>query len=284
MKKIIILLVMVTIALSTVMAQSRGGNQSRTQPPATTFSGQAFNGATGLYTIPTGRIGWDRNDFAMDFGYRAIMNDDAGIAHIPSITLSMFKFIELSFAFDIQPDYNYGSYNNDDFLTGFKLRLPTSSTAIALGFNMHLINFDHDDDHNQYNTFQPYIAITYPGNFFTMPAETTITIGKTFYSGKRDNTNIDFGMGFDINLLPSVFNNVVHLVIDFANYGYSDDAWPGYGGAEWRGVFNVGFRFNLSSIPAFSKYKFVLDAAFNDILDSGQRSFTIGAVFGIPLI
>ena len=279
MKKILALLILTSIAFTSAMAQARGGTQSR-GGGASPIRGQALNGTTGLYTLPTGYIGWEgNNDLALDIGYRAIFNS-SGTAHIPSLTLSLFKFVEAAFAYDIQPD-RYNNDDNDDLLMGFKVKLPTGNTAIALGFNIQLINMSHN--HN-YNAYQPYIAISYPGNFFSMPAETTLVIGKTFHDN-TDDTNIDFGMGFDIVLFPDVFNKLLHLIVDFANFGYSHDAWPGgYNAAAWRGVFNVGFRFDLSQLPPFTKYKFVLDAAFNDILDDGSRSFTFGVVFGIPLM
>jgi len=247
--------------------------------------GQSLNGSTGLYSIPTGRVGWETaGNFAVDFGYRAVINNDAGVAHIPAVSISLFKCVELSAAFDFQPE-NYDRYNreNNDLLTGIKFKLPTKNTAIAIGANVHFLNIE-SDVHN-YNAYQPYLAITYPGTFFAMPAETTIVFGKTFYSGRDNNSNIDFGMGFDLVLFPDVFGNAVHWIIDFANFSYSDNAWPHYNNyyttnAIWRGVFNTGFRIDLSTIPGLDKVKFLLDFVFNDLFDDGARSFTVGVVFG----
>jgi len=275
MKKILVLLVLISVAFTSVMAQSRGGTQSG---GASSIKAPSFNGTTGLYSIPTGYIGWEgSNNLALDIGYRAIIGD-RGISHIPSLTLSLFKFVEISSAFDIQtrPDDN-------DLLFGAKIRLPTRTTAIALGMNMHLLRMNRN---NGNTTFQPYIAITYPGSFFSMPAETTLVIGKTFFSNSNSiDSNIDFGMGFDIVLLPDVFNNILHLILDFSNFAYSYNAFPGgSGAAAHRGVFNAGFRLDLSQLPPFRKYKFIVDFAFNDILDDGSRAFTAGAVFGIPFM
>lgn len=272
MKKIIVLFVLVSFTLAPIMAQARRQNTS------TVIRGQSLNGSTGLYTVSTGRIGWeDSKDLALDLGYRAIINN-AGTVHIPSVTMSLFKMIELSAAYDIQPDLS-ASYSNDDLLFGLKIQLPTRNTAIALGASIQLIDFSDTGSRNRY---QPYIAITYPGTFFSMSAETTMVIGKTFYSERENNSDIDFGMGFDLVLLPDIFNGIIHLIIDFANFAYSSDPWPR--GILHRGVFNAGFRFDLSRMPVFSKYKVILDAAFNDILDDGSRSFTVGVVFGLPLM
>jgi len=253
-------------------------------------SGQSINGSTGLFTIPSGRIGWDKTkNFGLDFGYRSIINTEIGTAHIPAVTLTLFKTVEISTAFDIQPRMNNADYNeNNDILFGLKIKLPTApSTPISIGCNIHLLNIDND--RFNYNAYQPYIAITYGGTFFTMPAETTILFGKTFYSdGPNNNSNIDFGMGFDIIIFPNVFKNAIHWIIDFTNFGYSDHAWPNYSNryqssAVWRGILNTGFRLDLSTIPAISNYKFLIDFIFNDLFDDGNRSFTVGAVFGLEI-
>jgi hypothetical protein len=277
MKKLILtVLFAVLISVSAVFAQS-----------ASLLNSQSLNGATGLYSIPTGHVGWEKGgNFGIDFGYRAIINNDDGVSHIPAVTLTFVKMIEISTAFDIQPNhyYYYNDQDNDDLLFGFKVKLPTSkSTAIAIGTNIQLINFSND--FYDYNAYQPYVAITYAGNFFSMNANTTVVFGKTFYSGRpENNSNVDFGMGFDLILFPDVFKNAVHWLIDFSNFGYSDNSWPNDGyhhtSSVWRGILNTGFRIDMSVIPALKKFKFAIDVVFNDLFDSGARSFTLGAVFG----
>lgn len=259
------------------------------------FRGQSLSGATGLFSIPSGRLGWEKpNTFAMDFGFRTIINNDMGTTYIPAITMSLFGWVEISSAFDFQPNINNWGTKNDpinyDFLLGLKIKLPTNaSTSIAIGTNFQFLNIGKGDDYNlDYNAYQPYIAITYPGTFFKMPAETTIVFGKTFYSiesnPRPNNSDIDFGMGFDIILFPSAFKNLLHWIIDFSNFSYSDNAWPNtsylHTSSVWRGILNTGFRIDLSSIPELNRFKFLVDVIFNDLFDEGNRSFTIGAVFG----
>jgi len=248
------------------------------------FRGQSINGATGLFSVPSGRIGWSESDKAgLDLGYRAVINYDAGASHIPAVTLSLFRFMEISAAFDTQPlVYNR---NNNDLLLGIKFGIPAGDTSIALGANVQLLNLGGPGN---YYAYQPYIAITYAGNFFSMNAETTIVFGKTLYSnGRENNSDIDFGMGFDVILFPDVFDDIVHLIIDFANFSYSDNAWPNQAGknnpAAYRGILNAGLRIDLSAVSAFNKYKFLIDFIFNDLFDAGSRSFTAGAVFGLNL-
>jgi len=261
------------------------------QEEAKSLRTQSLNGSTGLYSIPSGHIGWTDTNLGLDFGYRAIINED-GNAHIPAITASLFKWVEISGAFDIQPDFKYEeNKKNSDLLLGMKIRLPTNTEsspnpAISLGGNIQFLNLVNDEYH--YKAFQPYAAITYSGSFFKMKAETTLVFGKTFYNGEPDNnSNIDFGMGFDLILFPDVFKDVVHWIIDFANFNYSDNSWPNYShyhssSAWYRGIINSGFRIDLSTLPPLNKFKFAIDLVFNDLFDSGNRSFIIGGVFGIP--
>ncbi|MDR0877602.1 MAG: hypothetical protein LBN21_06080 [Treponema sp.] len=270
------------------------------------LTGQSLNGAAGLYSIPLGRIGWGRtSDLGIDIGYHAVINDYGG-ASIPAVTASLFKWVEISIAFDIQPDFDrlvwynndWENIKNDDMLLGFKVALPTnisdsSNPAVAIGGNVQLINFADDDYDNYFNidytAFQIYGAATYAGSFFKMPAETTIVLGKTFYAGIDNNSDIDFGMGFDLVLLPDVFQNYIHWIIDFANFDYSDNSWPNSvyakSGAPWyRGILNTGLRIDLANIPALNKFKFIIDVEFKDLFDEGNRAFAIGLVFGMPIL
>ena len=275
------------------------------------LKGISLNGSTGLFSIPTGRIGWERSsDMGLDFGYHAIINDRRA-AHIPSVTLSLFKWLELSTAFDIQPNYdvwkkgsplNYTeTQQNDDLLFGYKIQFPTNAKnsanpAVAFGGNIQLINIADDDSNAagdliyNYAAFQFYIAASYAATFFTLPAETTLVIGKTvYYGGPKNNSDIDFGMGFDLVLFPKAIGNYIHWIIDFANFDYSDNSWPNIlyykSGPPWyRGILNTGFRFDLASIPALNKYKFILEIIFNDLFDHGNRSISVGAVFGLPIL
>jgi len=268
-------------------------NVSNIAAQSGSVSGQSLSGSTGLYSIPSGHIGWEESSFGLDFGYRAVINNYAGVSHIPSITASFVKWIEISAAMDIQPAIvQYGKdQRNEDLLLGLKLKLPTNSKtaknpAIALGGNFQFINVFGDN--HSYNAYQPYVAITYMGSFFKMNAETTVVFGKTFYSGgPENNSNIDFGMGFDLVLFPDVFKDAVHWIIDFANFGYSDNSWPNnslYHTSAWhRGILNTGFRIALSSLFKTNRLKFLIDLVFNDLFDEGARSFTAGAVFGFSM-
>ena len=242
------------------------------------LKGMSFNGATGLYSIPSARIGWEHSsNFGMDLGYHAMI-DSGSSSHIPKMSLSLFNWVEIHGAFDIQPDGYITATNGSDFMAGAKIRFPVTNTALALGGNIQRLNIVNDN--YAFNAQQIYLAVTYSGSFFDAPAETTVVLGKTFRENTSD-TNLDFGMGFDLLLLPRHFGGVVHWITDFANFSYSVEA---FGANAWnRGVLNTGVRLDLSVIPPFRRYKFVVDFLLTDAFDT-NRAFSVGIVFGVPFV
>ncbi|OQY34288.1 MAG: hypothetical protein B6241_05320 [Spirochaetaceae bacterium 4572_59] len=239
---------------------------------AGTLKGMSLNGSTGLVSIPSGRIGWEKStDFGFDVGYHTIMADEN--IHIPKVSISLFKMAELGFAYDTQDDPD-----NADMIMHGKLQLPIKGTsAVSFGGNVQFLKQKGMEDQT---ISQLYLACTYPGEFFNMPAETTAVIGKRFGENAPDDA-IDFGMGFDLNLFPDTFQGYIHWINDFSNFSYQQQAVYG-ANANSRGVFNTGIRIDFASIPKFSKYKFAVDAIITDALDS-NRAFCLGIAFGAPL-
>lgn len=236
------------------------------------LKGMSLNGATGLWSIPSGRIGWERTtDLGVNLGYHAIM-DDGETSHIPKTSVSLFKIGEISFAYDAQP-----GDDNEDLIIGGKIQLPIQQrSAVAVGFNVQQLQQGGVEDNAQ----QIYLAATYPGDFFNMPAETTFVIGKSFGDSIPDEW-IDFGMGFDLLLFPETLQGYVHWVSDFSNFSYS---WQAFGAdATTRGVFNTGIRIDIAANPALSKYMFVIDVLATDLLDEA-RSLGLGLAFGAPIL
>lgn len=237
---------------------------------AQSLKGMSLNGATGLIGIPSGRIGWERTaDLGFDLGYHAILDDET--AHIPKASISLFRVGEISFAYDTN-----GGDDNEDFIIGGKIQLPTNRTAVAIGGNFQSLQMNGNTETAQ----QIYIAATYPGDFFNMPAETTFAVGKTFGDIGPGDEAIDFGMGFDLLLFPDVFEGYVHWINDFANFSYSLNVVGADAGT--RGAFNTGIRIDLAANPNLSRYKFAIDALVTDALDD-NRTFGLGVAFGAPI-
>lgn len=237
---------------------------------AQSLKGMSLNGSTGLIGIPSGRIGWEHSaDLGLDLGYHAILTDN-DTAHIPKVSMSLFKILEFSLAYDTNRGEDW-----EDLLIGGKLQLPTDTTAVALGGNFQILQFAGETE----NASQVYLAVTYPGQFFNMPAETTFVVGKTF-SDRVPDGDIDFGMGFDLELFPDVFQGFIHWINDFSNFSYSNK--PVGADAQNRGAFNTGLRIDLAAYPSLSQYKFVIDAMLTDALDD-DRAFAVGIAFGIPV-
>ena len=231
---------------------------------AEAFKSASIGGATGLITTPNANTGWEGNNMAIDFAYHYL---SAGENSIPKVSLQLFGKAEVGAAYDMQKEKD-----SNDLLVHGKFRFYGSgSSALAIGGNYQMIKI-YD---SEYTAGQIYLAATHTGEFFGMPAETTIVIGKTF--GNRnvvDKNNIDFSMGFDLDFLPNFFKGYVHWLTDFANYSYSVDP---RGANSWRGVFNTGIRL---AILRESRFKWNIDVLFTDVLDS-NRDWAAGSSFGL---
>jgi hypothetical protein len=234
------------------------------------LNGMGLNGAAGLYAVPGGRIGWDRRaDVGFELGIAYNFFSQNPITHAG---LSLFNWVEITGAVDFQPRSRDSS--NTDGILGLKVQLPTSKTAVAIGGNIQFLT-----SLDRYTTAGlVYAAVSYGGEFFAWPAETSLALGYTFMEGGND--NIDFGMGFDMILIPDVFKNFVHWIVDFSNFSYSLQA---LGANAWaRGCLNTGLRIDISALPALNKFKFIFDLMMLDILDS-DRSIGMSFSFGLPL-
>jgi hypothetical protein len=244
------------------------------------LNAMSLNGATGIYVVPTARIGFSGTGFGVNGGYHTLIsrpNSDLGLNHLIQANVSFLGMFEVSGTFDLQPKETGDDPN--DFLTGVKFQLPVAAVPIAVGSNFQWRNIGSDGDHW---AFQIYGAVTYSAELFSWPAETTLVVGHTFREEGGD-SNIDFGVGFDLIILPKYLRNFLHFLIDYANFSYSDDPWGP--NADTRGVLNTGVRVDLSQIPVLSKFNFAVDIFVADAFDDkdlgGGRSFGAGITFGM---
>lgn len=239
---------------------------------ASPFKSPSLNGSTGLISTPTANTGWEDSQFGVDVSARYLEDDDDD-TYVGAVTFQLFRKLELGAAYDMQDT------RGDDTIINAKFNFYGSgSSALAVGGNYQMIEFfDKDDSHGFY---QLYLAATYGGQFFGMPAETTIVFGKTFARESeyksRFKKAFDFSMGFDLDLLPSIFKGYVHFINDFANYSYSVD--PIGPDAFERGCFNTGAR--ICVLKDSRKFKLNIDALLVDVLDR-NRTFSLGAAFGM---
>lgn len=231
---------------------------------ASDFRTQSINGATGLIATPTAHTGWDNRGFDVGMHYIA---DDGDAYYIPRGTVQLMKGLELGAAYDMQPPED-----SDDLIVHGKFKFNAAGTHLAIGGNYQRLKTADETSTNQ----QAYLAATYGGKFFNMPAETTIVFGKTFGDDTED-SDIDFSMGFDIDFMPHIFNGYIHWISDFANYSYSRT--PGGADYSYRGCFNTGLRL---AVLKGRPYKLNIDVQILDALED-NRSFASGISFGMPL-
>ena len=251
------------------------------------FKSMSFGGATGLISTPTAHTGWEGNKVGLDVGFHYVntdkkdygSDDEAYIIPKALVHIGISKTsLELGFAYDMQPDWPHDSKTNDMLFNAKWV----FTKGLAIGGNYQRLQLNGWGKEDQTSTdYQIYLAATYDGNFFSMPAETTLVVGHTWYGEKHgkdpDNKNIDFSMGFDLDLLPKYLKHYVHWLNDFANYSYSTEA----GGADayTRGCFSTGIR--IAALKD-KRYKLNLDIIMTDALDA-NRDWAVGLTFGASL-
>lgn len=240
-----------------------------------TIKGMSLNGTTGLIATPTAQIGWEHStDLGLNLGYHWVKPDGDTASNIPKVSLSLFRKAELAIAYD---SMGPSSGNKGAFLGSGKFQFFNKGpSATAIGANIQMIEKGSKD----FQAFQIYLAATYGGQFFGMPATTTVVFGKTFGDKGLDirSGNIDFSMGFELTLFPKVLQGHVQWINDFSNYSYS--AAPTGAITDYRGAYNTGVRIDPLKHP---RYTFVIDAILADLFDGKERAFSLGAVFGLAL-
>ena len=163
--------------------------------------------------------------------------------------------------------------NQNDYLVHTKLRFAPWSgrgnSALAIGGSYQSLNSSPST-----TVGQIYFAATYEAQFFGMEADTSIVVGKTFGTGVRDG-DVDFSMGFDLNLFPSVFNGYVRWLNELSNYDFLYLNAPT--AAIARGAFNTGLR--IPVLKNMTNLRFDITLKMTDALDN-ERGFGAGAVFG----
>ena len=225
-------------------------------------NGMTFNGSTGLIVVPDARVGWEKSKVGLDVGYGFVYAGNDRMDHIPRFALSLFKKFEISGALHLGD--LYGETELLNFILGGKFQLyKEGSGALALGGDIEMAN-----EAAAGNSAKLYLAATYGGNFFSMPAVTTATIGwQMAEQGDFPTSQFIYGMGFSMSLFPSAFKNYVYWVTDFSNFAYAVYQPKIYAGA--RGAFNTGFR--IHPTKGGGPFNMVIDIVGTDLLDNNER-------------
>ncbi len=241
---------------------------------ARNYYAQSLGGATGLINTPTAHTGWDGSDLGIDAGFSALTVQDAEF--IMRLDATLFKMLELGYTYDNQD----GKHDNDWFLHGKFCFYGPGNAAIKSSGNSALAiggNYQATEDNNQEsNHGQLYLAATYGGTFFSLPAETTIVVGKTF-GNDIPHSDIDFSMGFDLDMFPSVLKGYVHWINDFSNYAYQVNT---HDFDNDRGIYSTGARL---IIPIMDRFKINVDALLIDLLDD-TREFGVTVSAGAAIL
>ena len=136
-------------------------------------NGMTLNGATGLILVPDARIGWENAQLGVDAGYGFVWNGGPSVEHLPRLSLSLLGRIELSTLFQI----DQGSLENG--VLGAKFQLyRDSGTVLALGT-------DWEFSPSRGDSGKLYLAVTYGGDFFRLPAVTTAVMGWQYWENGR---------------------------------------------------------------------------------------------------
>ena len=224
-----------------------------------------LNGSTGLIVVPDARIGWENAQSGVDVGYGFVWTGGQDFDHLPRFAVSLFQKFEVSGLMQL----NSGLQN---FVIGGKFQLvKEGGTALALGGDYEFFN----GTANQ-NSAKLYLAATYGGNFFGMPAVTTATIGWQLWESGSFSSQFIYGMGFSMSLFPSTFKNFVYWVTDFANFSYTVNA--ALVNAASRGAFNTGIRIHPIKDGRFN---LVIDVIGTDLLDNGDRGMSASVSGGL---
>ncbi|MDC7238758.1 MAG: hypothetical protein PQJ50_00220 [Spirochaetales bacterium] len=262
MKKVKILALVLMVVMGTaVYAQSSPG-------------GKNARGITGLIVTPSALLGWENADFGVDVSYSMINRNE--MSHIPAVTISILRKAEIAFAYDIEDTDDNSGFSN--VLIGGKFQLyKEGGTALALGGNFETITGPASDGMDDKNSGDIYLVATYAGDFFDMPAVTSMMIGWQIATPYQEGVTSDFNysMGFELGLFPQTFKNYVYWINDFSNYSYAIAS--NRIGTD-RGIFNTGVRVDVLKN---SDMKLILNVIGTDLLDDGGRGFMVNATFGL---
>lgn len=246
--KFLLVITLLVFSLTTISGALKEGNAT-------------LGGVNGYVTLPKASVVDSDKTPSITTGYTAIFSIADGFAHIPFVQMGFAKNFEASIAFDIDSE-------DFDLIVNAKWRfVEKDNTSVAFGITGEGLTLQNDPDF----AFLTYFATTFNSTFINWPSKTTLLLGYTFT--RNLNSNIDFGVGFEVPLWQKVFKGKVNLLVDFGNVSYS--ANPSGGEAKDRGLFNIGLR--LLPLEFIRNTYFSFDLGLIDIFDHQGRAFSAGA-------
>lgn len=229
------------------------------------IEGSSLGGFTGHIATPSAGMFWDGSDLAISTGYTLIA-ERGGLSHIPYMNFGLFRQLEITAAMDAKD-------SAQDLLIGAKWRfLESGTTQAAAGVLGQIQEIGSTPGYG----LQLFTVSTFQGAFLNQQAITSVLIGYTFR--KNMTTDIDFSVGFDTPLLPSLFDGHVRFVFDIGNVSYSMNP---SGNDPHRGIVNAGIR--LNPIQLARSLRFTLNMYGLDLLDGKDRSFGAGLALQMDL-
>lgn len=237
---------------------------------AGTFWSKTIGGATGIITTPSAKTAWEDSNFAIDATYHLVVDDI--YSHIPGFTITFLKQVEIGFVYD------YQGAGGDDWIIHTKWNFYNiGDAALAVGANTQLIKFNERAELKVFG--QVYLVMTYLGNFFSMPVQTSLVFGKTLGDGHY-NSDLDVSIGIDIDIFPDYINHYLHWINDFGNYSYSVN--PHGNNYSNRGCFNTGLR--IAALHDDTLPKLNIHIFLTDVFDESDRSVSLGISLGYAFL
>lgn len=267
MKKTALLTVVIIMVISTgLWAQSTTAGAA---------NGMTLNGATGLILVPDANIGWENAKVGVDAGYAFVWTGGQDFDHLPRFAVSIAGKVELYGLFHFSENSSNPDSDFANMVFGTKLQLyKKGGSALALGGDVELAN-NAPSGGDDYASGKFYLAATYSGRFFNVPAVTSATVGWQIFEADNFSTQFIYGMGFSMSLFPEAFNNHVFWITDFANFSYA--IYSSNINLN-RGAFNTGIRIRPFKAGRFNM---VIDIVGTDLLDDGQRGLSLSASGGL---
>ncbi len=217
-----------------------------------------IQGINGYLVIPSAEPAWGGNDLTITTGYSVSFS--GSLNHLPYVQVGFNHDFEAGLASEL-------SNNSIDLLLNGKWRFNRSGDrSLAAGVNGQFLDITSSMDW----AVQLYFASTFKSTFIDWPAKTTILVGYTL-DGSPD-TDIDFGLGFQVPFMEDFFSGKVDFLLDYGNVSYS--AQPKSADASHRGMLNIGFR--LLPVKLAKGMYLSADLRGLDLFDGADRAASLG--------